>query len=560
MGANPSYVRSSKFFLSYAHDKEGKELAAFLYVMLKASGFTVVWDGQMTFDNPASKAEWIVNAINECVVICVLSPDYVRRFGRGDSSPDRKGVLFEGRHIMEKYYNHTESNGCPVVVVARPDFSADLLPYGLRGLVISRINPLTVGGGDPFVRRLSGLHAAPVLLSVPADDAVHRAVVADAQPTGNRPLTELLRSLEVVFPGTVEAGDLVREWIAVARASPGGTDFTRAFPAVVRIVKFAGDVRLAAEVADLCLAALTGDELLKWEKKMRAEVLISMKCWQLRREGKLRAALTAVGEGLTLARECRAAHLVALGEGSLGRVHRGLAEVAESGDLRRHLDDAVRFTSKAIEAFKGMGQHDEEVGVYCNVLARVYFTRRRLLGERKSLSRASGFADLAAEFLPEDRVRECFELRILRAEIAMARRSPQEAREYLNGVIADLREREFDGASYTELLGRAYQARAELRRIRQGRGMPADVDEAQRIFEVLGLAHSVAECGWLRIKVTSSWLSGRDIRILERLCADARVRLGAVDERLRRIERGIRGSRSRKAEWRDIVDQVRRRG
>jgi hypothetical protein len=318
-------------------------------------------------------------------------------------------------------------------------------------------------------------------------------------------------------------------------------------------------VPLAARVAALCLDALSGDELLQEEKEMKAEVLILMKSWHLRRQGKLRLALDAVAKGIELAEECRDVRLIALGEGSLGRIHRGLAEVAEPDRRDRHLSDAVSFTRRAIDKFEAMELHDEEVGVYYNVLARVYFTRYRLLAERKSLTRASECADHAGEHLPPDRARECFELRILRARIALENGDVVEAHGVLNELIVALKGRAVDGASYAELLGRAHQARARLSQVRGG-DVLADVDEAQRIFEQLGLEHSAAECRWFRIKVVPSELSPRDIKILESLCPDPRALLRAVDERRQRIERGIKGRRWRKAEWRDIVEQVRRRG
>ncbi|WP_020667336.1 TIR domain-containing protein [Amycolatopsis nigrescens] len=558
-----------RVIISYAHDDLGRVISQSLVAALRQRGVEVLWDRDLPVDNPSSLPEWIANGVAGNPVLCVLSPDYVRRFGRGDTSACRKGVLFESRILLQKIFDHTEADRCPVIPVADPGFSADLAPAVLKNLVIARFDPGTADGVDQIVRRLLALRP----LSGPSPGSAPGSVLDPAriQDRGGglavRGLREVVCDLEAAAPSSGDDLVLVREWLDVAgNGDVGGTDFVRGFPAVERIIKSAGDAGLMREVCDRCLAALQDTDLSEQEKRMKAVILIRGRAWHLHRRHELQAALQAVHDGIGLAKECDDRWLVALGKGFLGVLHRGLAEDAPCEAREYHLHLAADSTEAAITMFTGMTRAVYEVGVCTKVLAHICFTRYRLSNQRGALRQANKLADRAVGYLTPDRAREYHELLILRAEIAIARGGLTLAWEFVDKAIRSLGQHVADGASYLELLGCAHLARARLR-LKEGGPDAAmnaarDAEIALKIFDELKLPYSVAGCRWLLIKLAPETVGvyRGDIKVFERLFPDPLERLLAVGERSRRIEERTGSRWTRQAEWRDIVRKVRHHG
>jgi hypothetical protein len=144
-------------FISYAHDGEGKKIAQALVEALRRRRFEVIWDRELAAANPSSLLEWVVNCIAENPVICVLSPDYIRRFGRTDGPPDRQHTLFESRQVLRKLVDHTSLLGCPVIPVALPELPFDQVPFALKNLAVARFDPETGAGADAIAERVRNL-------------------------------------------------------------------------------------------------------------------------------------------------------------------------------------------------------------------------------------------------------------------------------------------------------------------------------------------------------------------------------------------------------------------
>ncbi|GAB3476799.1 toll/interleukin-1 receptor domain-containing protein [Amycolatopsis cihanbeyliensis] len=549
-----------KVTISYAHDDWGRAISQALVVALRQRGVDVLWDRDLPAENPPSLPEWIVNGIAGNPVICVLSPDYVRRFGRGDGSADRKGVLFESRILLRRIFDHTEPEHCPVVPVADPGFSADLAPVVLKNLVIARFDPVSGDGVDVIVRRLLRLGHLRGAEPEPEPAELEPRDIPQVAP---RATHQVLRDLEVASPSTTDGLELVREWLSfAAREEPCPVDLVRGFSAIERIIKSAGDANLMSVVSDHCLSAFSAGPLSDQEKKLKARILIRGRAWHLYRGHELRAAEQAVHEGVELAKGCGDRWSLALGRGSLGALHRALAADAYGNAADYHLDKAEDNAESAITMFTAMAGAGYQAGVCTKLLAQVWFTKHHR-GQRGALRQASKLADRAVCLLTPDRARQYHDLLILRAEIAVARGELTRAREFVDRAMRSLGRYQSDGASYVELLGCAYLARARLQLKEDGRDAQRDAmkdaETALKLFYELDIPYAVAGCRWLLIRLApeTEGIYRGDIKMVERLFPDPRERLRAVEERARRIEERAGNRWSRQAEWQDIVRKVR---
>ncbi|WP_216215668.1 toll/interleukin-1 receptor domain-containing protein [Amycolatopsis aidingensis] len=544
--------------ISYAHDDWGRAISQALVLALRQRGVDVLWDRDLPADNPTSLPEWIVNGVAGNPVICVLSPDYVRRFGRGDASAERKGVLFESRILLRRIFDHTEPEHCPVVPVADPGFSADLAPVVLKNLVIARFDPVSGDGVDVIVRRLLRLRHVHTADPGPAEIETN-----DVRPASPRSPRQVLRDLEATSPSTVDGLELVREWLSFAgKDEPCRAELTGGFSAIERIVKSAGDVNLMRVVSDRCLSAFPAGTLSDEEKQLKAKILIRGRAWHLYRAHELRAAEQAVHEGVELAKECGDRWLLALGRGSLGVLHHAIAVDSAGSAAEYHLDRAEDHAEAAGTMFAAMAGAGYQAGVCTKLLAQVWFSRHHR-GQRGALRQASKLADRAVCLLAPDRARQYHELLILRAEIAVARGELSRAREFIGRAMGSLARYQADGASYVELLGCAHLARARLLLKEDGRDArreaTKDAEIALKLFAELDLTYAVAGCRWLLIRLAPEpeGIYRGDVKMVERLFPDPRERLRAVEERARRIEEKAGNRWSRQAEWQDIVRKVR---
>ncbi|MFK0249128.1 toll/interleukin-1 receptor domain-containing protein [Amycolatopsis azurea] len=539
-----------RVFISYAHDTEGRKVAQALAEALRRRGVEVVWDRDLPEGNPVSLPEWIVDSVLNHPVLCVLSPDYVLRFGACDGTATRKGVLFESRVVQRRIYDHTDSGGCPVIPVADPGFSADLAPALLKNLVISRFDAESEDGLDQIVRRLLALGPMP---------APVRTTIAPEPVDAN---VALLRALEAASPSAASSPGLVHEWLGIVPDSSRDELF-RALPAVERIVKASGSVELMLRVTGCCFRALPDEMTTIEDRKIRAWLLLRCQAWQQHRMHELTAAVSTVEEGIRLARACNDGWMVAFGKRLLATLHCGLAEDSRPDARRHHLDQAVECAKDASARFYAFDPAGGEYGACRNVLAGIWFTRYRLERRRSALNRANRLAGEAVGYLPPDRAREYHELLILRVRICIARGELSRARELVDKALMSLAGHVNDGASYAELLGSAHLARAELRLKESGRDALAnaekDISLALESFDDISLPYSSATCQWLLAKLAPgvAGVERADIRICERLFADPRVRLRGLEERSRRIEEYVGGRWTRRAEWKEIARKLR---
>ncbi|AUI61054.1 toll/interleukin-1 receptor domain-containing protein [Amycolatopsis sp. BJA-103] len=540
-----------RVFISYAHDIQGRKVAQALAEALRKRGVDVLWDRDLPEGNPVSLPEWIVTAVSDYPVLCVLSPDYVLRFGSGDGTAARKGVLFEGRVLQRRIYDHTDVGGCPVIPVADLAFSADLAPVVLKNLVISRFDADTEDGLEQIIRRLLALSPMPT----PARPS------APVPEAGGE--MALMHDLEAAAPSSAAGPSLVHDWLAVV-ADLSRTDLVRALPAVERIVKAAGDAEVMREVTECCLRALPGGALVAEDRRTKAWLLLRCRAWHLHRMHELSAAVSTVDEGIQLAKECGDGWMVAFGKRLLATLHGELAEVSRADARKHHLVQAVECATAASAMFHALDPAGDEYGACCNVLACVWFTQYRLDRDRSALKRANKLADQAVTYLPKDRSREYHELLILRVRISIARGDLARARDLADKALASLACHADDGASYTELLGSAHLARAELRLKEGGRDAPVnaarDISLALKFFEEISLPYASATCRWLLAKLVpgTAGVEHGDVRICERLFADTRIRLRGLEERSRRIGECVGGRwGTRRGDWREIARKLR---
>ncbi|MFI6302427.1 toll/interleukin-1 receptor domain-containing protein [Amycolatopsis thailandensis] len=538
-----------RVFISYAHDTQGRKVAQALADALRKRGVDVLWDRDLPEGNPVSLPEWIVTSVTAYPVLCVLSPDYVLRFGAGDGTAARKGTLFESRVLQRRIYDHTDPGGCPVIPVAGLGFSADLAPVVLKNLVISRFDAETEDGLEQIVRRLLALRPAPV----PAGP-----IAASVQVSGEM---TLVQDLEAVAPTSAIGPALVHDWLAAVPVLDRAA-LLRALPAVERIIKAAGDTEAMRQMTDCCLRALPDRSPAAGDRRARAWLLIRCQAWHLHRRHELAAAVSTVDEGIRLAKECGDGGLVASGKRLLATLHCELAEVSSPYARRHHLALAVENARAASAMFDALDPAGDEYGACRNVLAGIWFTRYRLDRRRSALKLANKLAAQAVGYLPKDRAREYHELVILRARICIARGELPRARGLIDKALASLADHAGDGASYTELLGAAHLARAELRLKENGRdalvNAAREVSLALGFFDEISLPYASATCRWLLAKLVpeTAGVERGDVRICERLFADSRVRLLGLEERSRRIGECVGGRWTRRTEWKEIARKL----
>jgi tetratricopeptide (TPR) repeat protein len=517
--------------MSYSGDEQGTKLAHAVVKHLRDRGIVVLWDEDLLLNSPPSVQESLLKAFSEAsVVLLVLSPEYLRRFAQGDDSSAHRGVLFESRILLQRYYNHTRGELCPLVPVADMTLSVDAAPYLLNSLLFSRVDPDSGDGFDALASRIERIAGAVPSMRSADDDHAGEAVPPDRG--SRRSMRAVVCDLEAAVPSAQGAADLVQEWLEFSQdADISATEFVSAFPAAERIIKAAGDVELMRQVDDACMRQLASEPLIDVDKQMKAQILIDGRAWHLRRCGRLMVAMEAVENGMTLAKELQDYRAVHRGHRHLAHLYRRRAEIGK--DQIRDLESAEKHAKVAWDYFGKQSQADADIAASIYVLARIEYVRFRLTGARSALRRAASQAERATDMFPQDRAREEIELLLLRCEIATANGRIADAQRCLDRTVELLDPCGDQGASYTRLRGRAHQARAHIY-YRQDAGLRArtkrEAEAALAIYRKLGLSVATAECEWflLRGNAVLARLHGRDVTLLERQCADHRIRIRAA--------------------------------
>ena len=204
---------------------------------------------------------------------------------------------------------------------------------------------------------------------------------------------------------------------------------------------------------------------------------------------------------------------------------------------------------------------DIAVGECLSLRARIHLARYDLLNEKPALERAAELADRAEDALMPG-TPDYFDLVIIQAEIAAARRHWAEAKRWLGQVIQALVPK--PGALSAEILGRAHCARADV--LRASHGAKAEILHhlrcAREIFAAQELGYEVAGCDWTMLLVDSTTLTQvkitrEDTLQLAELTTDPRIRLEAIAELERQNGDRIRHRPSaRQVNWENLVNKV----
>lgn len=520
-------------FVSYAHEPEGRRLATAIVSALRAQGCDVVSDHDVALHNPPSLPAWLDHQIENRVVLCLLTPGYLHAFEEvaPEGTAKRKGVRYELRAIRQRIYDHERQDNCPVIPVASSELPIDLVPGTLRGLDIGRFNPEDGSGTDKLVERVAKLEGTGGIGAMSTKERV--------PPVGGRQrFRQVVYKLEEDLPAE-QAIALVRECLDLAEDPALSFELAPVFPQLAEVIKDHGQIGIMRRLTDQCLDVLhSSTPLLHWEHLLEARLLICGTAWYLQRDHRLPDALDAAKAGMALAERFGDRRITAYGRQSVGRIQRLLAEDARDGDIDHYLTLSYQSLDEATALFAavdGDRPPRSEVASCLSLRARTLLTRYRRLNDRSALVHADKLVQEAARVMTANQKKDQYDLKILRAEIATANRKYSDGRKLLSNVIESLIAEV--GALYSEILARAYVARANLAiASRSAKGeILSDLRKARTIFEQQELDHAASACRWTMLRTdprsaTSVKLTSTDIRQLEDLTADPRIRLDAIDK------------------------------
>lgn len=543
--------------VSYAHEPEGRTMAAAVLRALRAQGFDVVSDHDLAVRNPTSLPAWMDDQIANRVVLCLLTPGYLRAFeevAAGDV-PKRKGVRYELRAIRQRIYDHEGQYECPIIPVAAPEFRADLAPATMRGLNISRFDPETDSGTEQLVERIATLEGTGGIGAMSTKERVPPA-------SGKHRFRQVVYKLEEDLPAE-QAIALVRECLHLAEDPELFAELVPAFPQLAEVIKDHGQVSIMRVLTDRCLQVLrSSSPLLRWEHLLEAQLLICGTAWYLQRDHRLREALDDAKSGIALAERFGDRRIAAYGRQCVGRIQRLLAEDAQDGDVDHYLKLSYQSLDEATALFAavdGGRPPRSEVSSCLSLRARTLLTRYRRLDDKPALAHADKLTLEADRVMTAAQKKDKYDLLILRAEIAAANRRYADGRKLLGNVIESLIAEV--GALYSEILARAYVARAYLAIASRSSKSEilSDLRKARTIFEQQELDHAAAACTWTMLatdprSVTSLKVSRADIQQLEDLTVDPRARLDAIAKLEQLTDAHLP---QRTADWATLVERIR---
>jgi hypothetical protein len=541
-------------FLSYSHDQQGRATAAPLVEALAAYGVHVVWDRMLPKDNPLSMQQWMEDKLTSSVVICLLTPDYVRGFDHRTADGTRRGTRYEIRILRQLLYDTDKPGDCAVIPVALPDFPMADVPKVLRSLSVQRFDPVTGAGLHDLVGRIVAIDGAG--RASPSNVRMAPSESASRSPEWR----DLIFRLGQVAPTSPAAIELVRRLLALEDDRSHALELGDAFPTIEKSIKAVGDTQLMRDFSDKCLRMLRSfEQRLPCDLRLEARILICGRAWHLHREHKLDQALAATKKGIELARQLGDARTEAFGLKCLGRLHRIMAEGRPHHDAAWHLAKSEQLLNEAVarfDAIDGPSLLSTETGACHSQLARTALSRYVMLSDHSALVSALAEIERAEHLLPQDRGKDHLDAVMLRAEIEFECRRRVRARGLLDEVIEHLRGRS-ETADNCEILARAYMARARMAE-NKTTGVRC-FRRAAAIFRRLGLEYAEAVAEWDAIALerfpTGPYrMSLEDVHELTTLTNDPRTRVAASEEAQRQqVGRIGNGSIAWRPNWRMLV-------
>ena len=332
------------------------------------------------------------------------------------------------------------------------------------------------------------------------------------------------------------------------------------------MIKDHGQVELLRELTTKCLHVVQSTaHLLRPELALESRLLICGVAWYMQRDRQLPEALEAAQRGISVAEQAEDPRIAAFGRQSLGRIHRLLAEEARGPSRDQNLNASTKWLREAtalFEAIDGSRVRRSEAGACVSLNARTQLSRYRLLNDKAALTHADELAGRADELIPVTQKKDRCDLKILQAEIAAANRRYGQGQRLLSNVIESLIAEV--GDRYSEILARAYHARANVALVSRGArsDVIADLDKARGIFLRQKLFYAAAACSWTMLKtdsksITNVKITRADVLQLEDLTTDPRSRLEAITlwERDAGSRTGPRATP--KINWAALVDRSR---
>ncbi|MDX8035594.1 toll/interleukin-1 receptor domain-containing protein [Lentzea sp. BCCO 10_0856] len=522
-------------FVSYS-SSDGGPAASAVVEALRARGFDVLWDGDLTIIHPLSIPAWMESAVRDRTVLVIVSDDYLKALLSNDFV-ERRGVRYEAGLVRHKIYHHGGAHGCAVLPVVPPEVDANALPSVLQQLVIHRFDPSTRNGEEDLVRSLGVLEVGNGGGAMyPESEGVHRTRM-------------MLAGLEACPPSSAQAYQLAHDLV---EHGEGDLELARAFDSVVGVAKAHGDVRLVSRLSEVCLKTLSSTLPLKGEGALKAKVLVSGQAWHLLREHRFSQAASVAEEGTQIAKKYRDLYTAARGQRAHARVFLHMATEALPYDREFYLRNCEHLLILATTLFRSIsGPTSEEVGVCASLNAEKQLLRYEMTGERAELTAAWERSQVAEGLLTPGT--EPYQwLTVLQARLSLAARKYNEGKEFVTDVIAT--------ADFPEVVARSRQVRADLLlATREKAEALRDLLDAEEQFRELGCDYAAATCWWTIAKIDSTKLvsfrlSTADVLRLEDLAPDPRDRRLAVLEHEHRSAKRL-GRRSA-PDWACLVDRV----
>lgn len=524
-------------FVSYS-SSDGGPAASVVVDALRARGFDVLWDGDLTVLHPLSIPAWMESAVRDRTVLVIVSDDYLKALLSNDFV-ERRGVRYEAGLVRHKIYHHGGAHGCAVLPVVPPEIDANLLPSVLQQLVIHRFDPSTRSGEEDLVRSLGAL------------EPENGGVAMHAEPDGEavRRTRSMLAGLESCPPCSEQAYRLARRLV---EHGEDDLELARAFDSVVGVAKAHGDVRLVSRLSQVCLQTLSSTLPLKGEGALKAKVLIAGQAWHLLREHRFSQATSVAEEGTQIAKKYRDLYTAARGQRAHARVLLHKASEALPYDREFYLRNCEHLLILATTLFRSIcGPRSEEVGVCASLHAEKQLLRYEMTGEHAELTTALDRVQ-TAEGLLTPGTEPYHWLTVLQARLCLAARKYNEGKEFVSNVIAT--------ADFPEVVARSRQVRAGLLLATRDRTEAVrDLLDAEEGFRALGCEYAAATCWWTVAKIDSTKLvefrlTAADIERLEDLAPDPRDRRLAVLEHELRAAKRL--GRRCTPDWANLVDRV----